>query len=49
VHNFKEQVVAGTRYTFDLELGPNTNKTDCDAPADAPKSQASKQKKKRII
>ena len=39
VHNFQQQVVAGSRYTFDLEVGPNTNKTDCAAPADAPKVQ----------
>jgi len=40
VHNFKQQVVAGTRFTFDLEMGPNQNRTDCpSAPPGAPALQ----------
>jgi hypothetical protein len=39
-------VVAGTRFTFDLEMGPNQNRTDCPpAPPGAPALQVHTVKK----
>ena len=45
VHNFRQQVVAGLKYVFDVELGPPTDETqeDCPPPpAGAPTKQVSR-------